>query len=441
MMSNLEKSKKAPLLKGLTWFVIAIPVVLSFFYVRAFGVNVVRADGWDIVGLLGEWTAGNLGLKDLWSQHVDHRLFFPRIALLLLARITEFNSISQMYLVLISFIGTLLILLLAFRATFRFRATVRSSSALALGWVVPFVPVAFLLFSLRQYYNMLTGFQVTFAFGQVFSVLALFLLLVPTRRSAFIGAMVSATVASFSVFQGLFVWPAGLVGLALSGARRRAIVWTLVGVGVWAFYFVGYELRGSLMSFLSHPVNGALYFMLSIGSSLFSGYALALPCGVLLTLLAGSAIFLLYRSGRLGEFSFWIALVLFAVLFVASITVGRAALGFEQATESRYTTFSILGVIGLYAVLAKLALERTWATTALAGVLCGLILLSISSSYLQGIHQGAQLETDRERAASMLSSYETRSAQQLRIVHPIFGRIREDVPILERLEYNVFDDS
>jgi hypothetical protein len=253
--------------------------------------------------------------------------------------------------------------------------------------------------------------------------------------------MVSATVASFSVFQGLFVWPAGLVGLVLLGARRRAIVWALVGIGVWAFYFVGYEMRGSLMSFLSDPVNGAQYLMLSIGASLFSGYGLALPGGVLLTLLAGATLFLLYSSGRLGEFSFWIALVLFAVFFVASITVGRAALGFEQATEAKYATFSILGVIGLYAVLAKLALEKVWTATALAGILCGLILLSIFSSYLQGIQQGAQLKTDRERAATMLSSYEIRSEQQLRAVHPKIWLIREKAPVLERLEYNVFDDS
>jgi hypothetical protein len=39
-----------------------------------------------------------------------------------------------------------------------------------------FVPVALLIFSFRQYENMLFGFQISFAFTQTFGVLALYLL-------------------------------------------------------------------------------------------------------------------------------------------------------------------------------------------------------------------------------------------------------------------------
>ena len=66
-----------------------------------------------------------------------------------------------MYLIVSCFLITA-VLLLAFRR----RLGCRSS----------FVPVALLIFSFRQYENMLFGFQISFAFTQTFGVLALYLL-------------------------------------------------------------------------------------------------------------------------------------------------------------------------------------------------------------------------------------------------------------------------
>lgn len=91
-------------------------------------------------------------------------------------------------------------------------------------WLLLFVPVSFLVFSFRQYENMLFGYQINFALAEAFGVLTLFLLYVLGRRSfkklAFVRALVSATVVSFSVLQGLFVWPAGLLQLFISPIEK-----------------------------------------------------------------------------------------------------------------------------------------------------------------------------------------------------------------------------
>ena len=195
---------------------ILLPAVLALLYVRAFGVSVVYFDAWSVVRLFDKWSSGTLSLLDLLEQHNEHRMFFPKGFELLLGWITVYNNVVEMYvkmyLIQICFLATLIILLLAFKDNVR-------------AWLFIFAPVAFLIFSFRQYENMLFGFQINFAFTQTFGVLALFLLYVlghgRLQKLAFVAALGSGTIASFSTAQGLFVWPAGLLQLFLSPVEKR----------------------------------------------------------------------------------------------------------------------------------------------------------------------------------------------------------------------------
>ena len=126
-------------------------------------------------------------------------------------------------------------------------------------WLLLFVPVSFLVFSFRQYENMLFGYQINFALAEAFGVLTLFLLYVLGRRSfkklAFVRALVSTTVASFSVLQGLFVWSAGLLQLLFISPiekpkKRVFVLWGLFGLGEWMGYFVDYAKPRSSPSLL-----------------------------------------------------------------------------------------------------------------------------------------------------------------------------------------------
>lgn len=61
----------------LPYFLISAPGVFSLLYVRAFGVNVVVRDQWEVATLFGELFSGTLSLADLWAPHNEHRFFFP----------------------------------------------------------------------------------------------------------------------------------------------------------------------------------------------------------------------------------------------------------------------------------------------------------------------------------------------------------------------------
>jgi hypothetical protein len=153
---------------GVSWLLVLIPAALPYLYVRAFAVNVVFADAWDMVLVFRKFSSGRLTFADLYAQHVEHRMFFPKGAELLLGLLTSYNNVAEMYVVVSCFLITAAVLLVAFRREIGLP-------------LIFFVPVALLIFSFRQDENMLLEFQISFAFTQTFSVLALYLLYCSSR--------------------------------------------------------------------------------------------------------------------------------------------------------------------------------------------------------------------------------------------------------------------
>ena len=424
----------------LSYLLILLPVVLSILYVRSFGVDVPYGDTWTMVPLFDKLSAGILSWSDLWHQHFEHRVFFPRIAMLLLGVATSFNNVAIMYLIQVCLLITLIVLLLAFKDDIQAN-------------LFFFVPISFLVFSLGQYWNLLVAWSITFVFVQTFVVLALYLLHVSNRtnvrRLAFSAALISGTAASFSSAQGLLVWPAGLLQLLIapmesSTKKILAGIWSVGGVVEWIVYFYDLNLpkHHSERYFLDNPSLGIVYFLTSLGSSLIRQQIVALVIGLLLVCLVTVTLYLVYRAGTLGKCSFWIALISFSFLFLLSILVGRSGMGFENALSSKYPTFTALGVIGAYAMLIKLVLEhRIRISYVLLGSLIVLIATSIPLSYVEGVDAGKAIEVRRERAAHIIFTYRTQPDKALTVVNRSAWRVREWAPILERLNYTVFARS
>jgi hypothetical protein len=433
------------------WFAvllsILLPVGISVLYVHEFGVNVPFADEWDFLVLVRELLHGTLGIADLFAHHNEHVYFFPWIVMLLLGSFTDYNTIPLMYLVQLCILLTTLGVFFAYE-----RGAGRVSSFYLL-----FIPIPFVLFSFRQYENMLWGNQITFAFAQTFSVVALCCL--QWSRGARYGkfifsvALASATVASFSAVQGLLIWPAGLV-LLLITSLGRSIKWSLLwgwvvaGLGAWAVYLIGYAKPKSTppLSFvLDHPLTALDYFLTLLGGSLFWEHDYAFGAGLLLFGLTLVGLWLNRRHGKTGDNALWIALLFFSFLSLSLITVGRSGYGdeaqFAQALASRFTAFSILAVVGLYAMLAKLSWEsRSRFATVLLVVMLAMVLASIPRSYSVGMEAGKATESHRELAAVILANYRSQSDVALRVFANDPRRVRSLAHTLERHRYSVFSD-
>ena len=320
----------------------AIPAVSYLWMIHADGVNVIFADQWDDVALIGHAHSGTLHLSTLWAQHYENRIFFPNLIVLALAYTTHFNVVTEEYLSAFMLFGATALVICAHK---------RRSPERRWIW---YCPVAFLLLSLAQADNALWGFQMAWYLVLFMITLALFLLdQEPQRWAVFGGAIAAAVIASFSSVQGLLVWPAGLLLIYL---RRRpghlATAWIGSAVLTGVIYFLGFNFNVTQSA--SHDPVATLTFLLRVVGDIVGE---SQP-GVLVTLfgsvLVVTAIWALVRFATrerttAGGRPLALSLILFGLLFSALTAYGRSGLGlFGFDVEDRYTVFAILVLVGLY---------------------------------------------------------------------------------------------
>ena len=435
-----ERKVRANAIRSASCLLILVPVALGFTYVRLFGVDVPHYDTWSMVPFFEKFSSGTLTAEDLFAQHNEHRIFFPRIAMLLLGTVTAFDNIAIMYLIQGCLLATSIALLLAFRSSIKAN-------------LLFFVPIPFLVFTWGQIWNMLQAFQITLVFAQTFGVLAFYLLYLSgyerLRKFAFPAALGSGTVASFSAAPGLLVWPVGFLQLLVLPIGRSAKwflagAWGLVGAAEWKLYFHDYvQPENTSSRYLSDdPLTSVEFFLTTLGASLFRQQTFALVVGLLLACLVAVSLFFVYRRGKLGECSFWAAVLSFSFLVLASTTLARGGSGIEDALNPKYVTFSVLAVIGAYAMLVRSTFEQRKPVIAISlGVLTALVVSSISISYVEGINKGKRLERAKERAAFVLATYESQPDEVLKSYfrnNPETSR--ERAAVLEMLGYSVFSE-
>lgn len=421
----------------------AVPVAISLLYVHRYGVNAPYNDGVTLIPLLEKLLAGELGWGDLYAQHNEHRIFFPRLALLLLGLATGFNDVAAMYAIQVFLLITMVALLIVFRRTVS-----------ANPWL--FVPVPFLIFNLGQSWNLLQGFQLTLVFVQTFTVLSFALIhLCPDGRRGvpfFLGALASGVLATFSSAPGLLVWPLGLLQLLLhsAGSRPRKVLaglWGLAGALSWALYLRGYESAEttSWRYSLNHPQESAEYLVSALGASLFHGNLdLAFSGGLLLVFLAAAGLLLSLKRRRLRADSFWLAALTFALLTLAATTIARGMMP-EDALNPKYATYSVLAPVSIYAILAGSLRGRSGLSLTPIWTLCALVVAGVVLSYPQGIAEAREIEAKKSKTAFVLATHESQPDEALAGSGVFRERFRTDpedsrrwASFLERRGYSVF---
>lgn len=341
---SVSSDRWVQLIRVATFFGFALPAAAYLWMIHADGVNVIFLDQWSDVALIGHADSGTLHFSTLWAQHNENRIFFPNLIVLGLAYTTHFNVVAEEYLsAFLLFGGTALIIC----------AHKRRSPERRWIW---YCPVAFLLLSLAQAVNGLWGFQLCWYLVLFMTMLALFLLdHEPARWPLVAGAIAAAVVASFSVLQGLLVWPAGLLLIYL---RRRSgnliVAWVAGAVVTGVVYFLGFNFHSTQAS-TTGPTHSLAYFLKIAGDIVGEGNP-----GALVTLfgavLVAAAIWTLIRFSFGGRTStggrpIALSLILFGLLFSAVTAYGRSGFDIFGSTESRYTVFAIFVLVGLYLAL------------------------------------------------------------------------------------------
>ena len=228
---------------------------------------------------------------------------------------------------------------------------------------------------------------------------AMIALLSIARRHAIV-ATAAALAAAFTAANGLMVVPAVVLLLALAGRRREAAVWAIAGAGLFATYFIGYETpagRMSVVEVLRDPLRLASFGLATLGG-IGDRYVPSLVLGGTIVL-AWLALLVTGAWRRVPPIV--VAAMLFFALTCATIALGRAALGAEAATMSRYRIYSAAALLlTLAAVLPLARPQQRGAVLAVAAVLAAFVhVVGTMSAMPYMIELSSLQRTARDRYA------------------------------------------
>lgn len=373
-------------------------------YVLAFGVNVVF---WDEFAWTPYLDPRNITFASLGAQHGESILFVPNLIAAILIHLTNWSDFA-----FYGFSGTMLVGVLAIIL----RVLWEEIKKKPLLWI----PLPFLVLTLTQHENILWAYQIAWFIVLLALVGAVAVLNRPGLSTVrLICAALLGVIASYSLLQGLLVWPVGFVVLLSKGQSTRwRWLWCAIGVVVTAGYFARYNFALSTTSpsyTFSHLTLFAQALLIAAGSvipNITSGIsAISSPViteivGAVLLVSGLGVIVLWVRGGRTsGAPAFCVALIVTSILFELMVVPGRLKQGVDLGTTSRYDTLMWPLLLGTYSYGIIHLSSTTHRRSRVLGLQVVMALAVISAVVLGttvGIKQGQITRTVRLTSADVL---------------------------------------
>ena len=405
-----------------------LPPILLLLILFRFGVNVPFWDQWEFVVIWQKFHQGTLGFADFWVQHNEHRILLPRILMFLSGLATNWNVKFELY---ISFIISLASFLLIIKLLQNSAVLVKNKGTILL------VSISFLFFSLVQYGNWLWGWQIQW-FLSVFGLLLVIwsLYRYKIENIYFLLAIAGGFIATYSLGNGLLAFGVGVALLLMLNKKRLAFLYALISIPVIGIHFIGYhrpEQSISIKYTVLHIHEFIDYVFTYLGGSMSPNLESAKYTGVIILCMFVASIILVYqRKTTLLKMYPWLVLAGYAIL--SAVITGMSRLTFGGATQaysSRYTTISILFVIGtvvsiyiaIYQSQSRSNLERY-----LLNIFCLIYFVLIGIGYTKSINE-IRFYKNHLIQVKLCSSMQIPTSECLTSLYPVENIINE------RLEY------
>ena len=329
-----------------------VPLAFLLCMVARYAVDVPYWDQWEFVPLLEKSYHGQLTFHDLWAQHNEHRILFPKIIMLALARLTGWNIRCELAVNLILALGIFAVFI------HQVKITGRKLGIAGLHWAIP--AISLIVFSISQYQNWLWGWQLQMLLN-LLAVVGGIVLLANDAFSwrRFAAAALLGMVATYSFANGAVFWPIGLVILPVVTAGKREkqpamIAWLSVSVlTLWSYlyHYQKPEEHPALNLIFKMPVEYGSFVLKYVGG-ICAQYAggstptdgdFALVFGLAATLALGWAGWMLVRK-KIADFKTllpYFGMSLYSIGSALMTGVGRVGFGSNQAIYSRYCTMVV----------------------------------------------------------------------------------------------------
>jgi hypothetical protein len=407
------------------------------------GVNVPFWDQWELVTTLASMHNGTVMVGKIFAQHNEHRMVFPKVIMLLLAMLSDWNIRVELAANIALALATLLVLL-------SMQRPVLAGAGLSTRLWLPFFAAA-TVFSLGQWENWLWGWQIQWFLSILAASGACALLAramaAPNPLPWVAGAVGATIVCQFSIASGVMLWPAGLLLILLHPRADRfgaALAWLLAGAVSSGVFFWGYLTQAahpSLLTGLANPGAFIVYLGNYLAGPLYKSWALGLGIG---GAFAAAAAALMLRPGHERiPFLPWISLGIFGLATAGLTAIGRVGFGAAQGLSSRYSTIALLVLISLVPLavfwlgLIQHRILRTGIGT-LGAV--GLTVL-LAWGNMQSLPAFAEARDSRLAALDCLLMYREATDGCLAKLYPDPRVVRDRAAMLEKMRWSGFAAS
>jgi len=343
----------------LYYFLIIFLLIYLYFYFN-FTNNFIKCDEWNLVDFLNKFNPSIISSYiSLFNPNSIHIIFTLKIYALILFYTIGYNSIFFMLTGIVLHLMALILIL---------KSNKNHISNLTVITVILF------FFSLRQTENFFWGFQLSFIFSYFFTVCSFYfinLYQIINQKKYFFLSILFSFLASLSSFMGIL---SIVPGFFISIKKRN---FTLISINILFnfillsiyYIFISNDLLSQTNAQISAG-NFLKYFSAYLSSGFFYSSFYFIP-GIFISLLY------IYVILTCKKNFFNNCLMFFSIFTGLFIIAGRNNLGLGSILSSRFSTFSIIGITGLYLSLIKCFGHKKYLI-----ILLSIFLISSSFFYL-----------------------------------------------------------
>ena len=421
---------------------ILTPPFIILLLVSSYGVAVPFLDQWEVVLLLNKLAKGNLGLIDLWQQHNEHRIFFPKLIMLGLAWLSNWNIMLELYMN-VFLAGLIMVFLwLLLRRCF-------NDCSFKTYWLLLLI-TSCLVFSSVQHENWTWGWQIQIFLSVLATVISVWGVTGwPGQCKGLLISATSAVVATYSFNNGLLAWIiVGIILFVQKNQRRWLFLaaWILACIITIITYYHGYEKPGhhpSITLFLKHPLDFIWYVFAYLGSPLGTkntDISVVMGLFQLILFIIGTINIRKFHKEAFHRLLPWLALAFYSFLSAVVTGIGRLGFGVRKAMASRYTTISMLFIIATAVVVIYwISLYRrkngtlTTKWVVIIYSVSTLIAISYILTYWKGVNSFKSHHKKLAIASAWLDDVDNAPEDVLQGLYPETGVVRERTHILQKL--------
>jgi len=331
-----------------------IPILLGFFIIAFFTVDVPYADDWGFMGYTIQYYEGILSISDFFQSSGHAWLTLPNLLTTFLLIITKGDMNVLYYTTYLFYLCSFIFLIILIRKV------IKNSSVL---WLL-LAPASWYFFNPLVISTMLWGTSVVYTLQLFFMMLAVTLLDRSTRFDIFyLGAVLSALAGTFSFTAGLCIWPALFLFILFKKApkwKTQLIAWSVVSVAVFTFYFLTRDIghvhfshaSGQLEAFISHPIL-FISSLSGIGSDIIFIKFFTVIFGLFILILLICLIISNISSLDLSNTAQWYCIIFYGLMAHLVLTI------YENSSQSmwfyahpiRFYSVTIILIVAIYLLI------------------------------------------------------------------------------------------